>query len=73
MVVHNDDDYEASLQSLLVAGGWQGEDVWVFAYGSLLWNPAFEVAEQVLECYRAGIARFAFSSRDSAERRNSRD
>lgn len=47
VVVHNEDDYEASLQSLLAAGGWQGEDVWVFAYGSLLWNPAFEVAEQV--------------------------
>jgi cation transport protein ChaC len=47
VVVHNDDDYEASLQALLAAGAWHGEDVWVFAYGSLLWNPAFEVAEQV--------------------------
>jgi len=44
VVVHNDADYEASLQALLAAGPWQGEDVWVFAYGSLLWNPAFEVA-----------------------------
>ena len=47
VVVHNDADYEASLQALLAARPWQGEDVWVFAYGSLLWNPAFEVAEQV--------------------------
>ena len=47
VVVHDDADYETSLQSLLAAGGWQGEDVWVFAYGSLLWNPAFEVAEHV--------------------------
>jgi len=47
VVVHNDADYEASLQALLEAGPWHGEDVWVFAYGSLLWNPAFEVAEQV--------------------------
>jgi len=46
VVVHSEADYEASLQALLAAGGWQGEDVWVFAYGSLLWNPAFEVAEQ---------------------------
>src|SRR4030095_8156594 len=46
VVVHNDADYEASLQALLAAGSWQGEDVWVFAYGSLLWNPAFEVTEQ---------------------------
>ena len=44
--MHNEDDYERSLQELLAAGAWQGEDVWVFAYGSLLWNPAFEVAEQ---------------------------
>ena len=47
MVVHDDDDYEASLQATLAAGAWQGQDVWVFAYGSLLWNPAFEAAEQV--------------------------
>lgn len=46
VVVHNDSDYEASLQSLLDRGAWAGEDVWVFAYGSLLWNPAFDVAEQ---------------------------
>jgi cation transport protein ChaC len=47
VVVHTQVDYEASLQALLDAGAWQGQDVWVFAYGSLLWNPAFEVAEQV--------------------------
>jgi cation transport protein ChaC len=46
VVVHNEDDYEVSLQALLDAGSWRGEDVWVFAYGSLLWNPAFEMAEQ---------------------------
>jgi cation transport protein ChaC len=47
VVVHNDEDYEASLQSLLDAGSWTGGDAWVFAYGSLLWNPAFEAVEQV--------------------------
>jgi cation transport protein ChaC len=47
VVVHSEADYEASLQALLDAGAWQGQDVWVFAYGSLLWNPAFEAAEQV--------------------------
>jgi cation transport protein ChaC len=45
-VVHSESDYEASLEALLAAGAWRGEDVWVFAYGSLLWNPAFDVAEQ---------------------------
>jgi cation transport protein ChaC len=47
VVLHNDADYDASLRDLLAAGPWQGQDVWVFAYGSLLWNPAFEVAEEV--------------------------
>jgi len=47
VVVHSDADYEASLQALLAAGPWHGQGVWVFAYGSLLWNPAFEVSEQV--------------------------
>jgi len=48
VIVHNDDDYEASLQSLLAARAWQeGQDVWVFGYGSLLWNPAFDAVEQV--------------------------
>jgi cation transport protein ChaC len=46
VVVHDDNDYEVSLRSVLAEGSWSGEDVWVFAYGSLLWNPAFEAAEQ---------------------------
>jgi cation transport protein ChaC len=32
---------------VLAARNWNAQDVWVFAYGSLLWNPAFDVAEQV--------------------------
>ncbi|MFP3656240.1 gamma-glutamylcyclotransferase, partial [Burkholderia sp. SIMBA_052] len=47
VVVHTDEDYEASLQAVLHTGAWQGEDIWLFAYGSLLWNRPFEVEEQV--------------------------
>ena len=48
VVVHSEDDYETSLQALLAAGAWQeGQAVWVFGYGSLLWKPCFEVVEQV--------------------------
>ena len=47
VIVHSEDDYEASLQALLTTGAWQGQDIWVFAYGSLLWNPAFDFDEQV--------------------------
>lgn len=35
---------EASLQRTL--GRWPGGDVWLFAYGSLIWNPLFPVAEE---------------------------
>jgi cation transport protein ChaC len=46
-VMHTESDYDASLQAFLQAGRWAHEDVWLFAYGSLLWNPACEVVEQV--------------------------
>ena len=30
----------------MLASGWQPDsDVWVFAYGSLMWNPAFHFIE----------------------------
>ena len=39
-----DEDFEAMVQSLL-AGAPPG-GFWVFAYGSLIWNPAFDFGEQ---------------------------
>ena len=40
------EEREASLQQALLRCQ-PGEDVWVFAYGSLMWNPAFEFAESL--------------------------
>jgi cation transport protein ChaC len=33
-------------QSLNLAAGASGEDLWVFAYGSLMWRPDFDVLER---------------------------
>ena len=41
----NDADRQRSLRHTLQQGP-QQETVWVFAYGSLMWNPCFAVAER---------------------------
>ncbi len=46
-----DADYEATLRALLAAGPATGE-VWVFAYGSLMWKPACAIVGQ-----RVAVAR----------------
>lgn len=46
---HNDAEYAAIVAALLAEQ--QPEDVWVFAYGSLIWNPEFDFLE-----HRAAIA-----------------
>jgi len=40
----SDDDFAAIRDSLLAAHA-TGNGVWIFAYGSLLWNPCFEAVE----------------------------
>jgi cation transport protein ChaC len=40
-----DDDHRQAIASLL-AGAPPGGEVWVFAYGSLIWNPEYRVAER---------------------------
>ncbi len=40
-----DADYEAMVDELLAAAPSTG-DVWIFAYGSLIWNPACEFVEE---------------------------
>jgi cation transport protein ChaC len=49
--IRSDAELDASLDQAL-AGHPAGDDVWVFGYGSLMWNPAFHFAEQ-----RPGIVR----------------
>ena len=39
------EEREASLKQALARYA-PGEEAWVFAYGSLMWNPAIEFAEQ---------------------------
>jgi len=41
---HTDGEIEAMAEALLAAFG--SGDLWVFAYGSLIWNPEFEAVEQ---------------------------
>lgn len=44
-------EYEAVLDHLL-AGAPDSGDVWIFAYGSLIWNPEFDFAEERLGLVR---------------------
>jgi len=51
----SDADRKASLQAMLAERPDSGE-VWVFAYGSLIWRPCFEYAER-LKATLAGYRR----------------
>ena len=50
-VLASDAEIEADLDAALARHA-PGEDVWLFGYGSLMWNPAIEFAER-----RAGVVR----------------
>jgi cation transport protein ChaC len=50
-VYHAEEDYDAAVQEVLASHP-RGEDVWVFAYGSLIWKPEVEHVEE-----RLGTAR----------------
>jgi cation transport protein ChaC len=41
---HTDDNFEAMATTVLAE--YNPEQLWIFAYGSLIWNPEFEVEEQ---------------------------
>ena len=55
--IRSDAELDASLDAAL-AGHPPGEDVWVFGYGSLMWNPAFDFAEHRIGTLRGYHRRF---------------
>ncbi|MGA0596372.1 gamma-glutamylcyclotransferase [Enterovirga sp. CN4-39] len=55
--VRSDEDIERSLEETL-ARHRATEDVWVFGYGSLMWNPAFHFEERRLGIVRGWHRRF---------------
>ena len=44
--IRSDAELEASVEATLATWN-DGDDVWVFGYGSLMWNPAFHYVESV--------------------------
>jgi cation transport protein ChaC len=54
--------FDASLESAL--SGWDdAQDLWVFAYGSLIWNPLIHFVEQRRALLRGFHRRFCLQSR----------
>jgi glutathione-specific gamma-glutamylcyclotransferase len=64
--IRSDAELEQSLEATLRQrpGGpvMAGEDVWLFAYGSLIWNPAFEFREQATGTIHSWHRRFCLST-----------
>jgi cation transport protein ChaC len=56
----SDAELEASIGAVLSAG--QGEDLWVFGYGSLMWNPLFHYSERRPASLRGFHRRFCLWS-----------
>src|SRR4051794_21749929 len=57
MVVRTDEEIAASLEQTLLSHD-PAADVWVFRYGSLMWNPAFTFAERRVGIIRGWHRRF---------------
>src|SRR4051812_15521374 len=58
--IRSDAELEASLDASLAEHS-ADQDVWLFAYGSLMWNPAFHFAEQTSGLVRGYHRRFCLS------------
>ena len=57
MVVRSDEEIVASLEQTLASHD-PAADLWVFGYGSLMWNPAFDYAERQTGIVRGWHRRF---------------
>ena len=57
MIVRSDEEITASLEETLASHD-PAADVWVFGYGSLMWNPAFDYAEREVGVVRGWHRRF---------------
>jgi len=55
--IRSDEEIDASLDETLARHD-TTEDIWVFGYGSLMWNPAFHFAERRLGTIRGWHRRF---------------
>ncbi|APT30921.1 glutathione-specific gamma-glutamylcyclotransferase 1 [Methylobacterium phyllosphaerae] len=59
--VLSDSELRPGLEAIVA--GREGCDLWVFAYGSLMWNPEFEVAERRIGTVRGFHRRFCLLQR----------
>ena len=59
MRIHTEMERKESIQRMLAETTY-GQDVWVFGYGSLMWNPAFYYAEERPALLRGYHRRFCF-------------
>ena len=59
-----DEDYDAAVAAIM-AGAPEG-GFWVFAYGSLIWNPAFDFVERAAGRWRAAGAASSASAGTTA-------
>jgi cation transport protein ChaC len=57
-VIMSEEAREATRQTIL-AGHTPGQDLWIFGYGSLMWNPAIHVAESLPATLKGYCRRFA--------------
>jgi cation transport protein ChaC len=55
---------QASLEKEVPAASYETGDLWVFGYGSLIWNPNIKFAEQRKCCIKGYVRRFWQGSND---------